>query len=101
MISPGGNSYEVSLYTTDGLRLEARGPGLDDERRVLEGALDLRAAMKTAPAGSEAELAELIGTRLGGRAIYEVWVQATVDELVVIPAQFFAEPMGTLHRTSQ
>ncbi len=101
LISPGGNSYEVSLYTTDGLRLEARGPGLDDERRVLEGALDLRAAMRTAPAGSEAELAELIGTRLGGRAIYEVWVQATVDELVVIPAQFFAEPMGTLHRTSQ
>ena len=93
--SPSGRSYEILMYTTDGLRLEPRSPGLDHRPRMLEGAFDLTAA---AAESGEGELSDLIRTRFGGRAIFEIWVQATIDELVVSPAQFFVAPLGTLRR---
>lgn len=93
--SPSGHSYPIRMYTTDGLRLDPRSPGLDDQARLLEGALDLTSA---ASGSGDDELAEFIDTGLGGRSIFEVWIHATVDELVVFPAQFFAAPLGTLRR---
>lgn len=93
--SPGGRSYPIRIYTTDGLRLEARGPGLDAQPRMLEGAFDLTAAAAGPDAG---ELAGFIRSHLGGKPIYEIWVQATLEKLVVSPAQLFATPLGTLRR---
>lgn len=93
LVGPSGRSYAVALYTTDGLRLEPRGPGLDDVPRTLEGAFDLRGAEATP------ELDLLIGGRLDGRQVYEVLVDATLTTLRVTPAAFFAQPLGTLWRT--
>lgn len=92
--SPSGRTYPIRMHTTDGLRLEPRGPGLDRQPRWLEGALDLTGVS----AAGDDELTELIRTRLEGRPIFEIWVQASVDELVISPARFFAEPLGSLRR---
>lgn len=89
---PSGRSYPVTLYTTDGLRLAARGSGLDREPRWLEGALDVRGAER---AGS-AELAVFVRSTLEGRDVYEVWVQATTSELSISPARFVAQPIAVL-----
>lgn len=92
LTGPSGRSYTVRMYTTDGLRLEARGAGLDATPRRLEGAFDLREADPTP------ELAELVRTTFGGNAIFEVWIDATVRSLIVSPALILAPPMGTLRR---
>ena len=92
LIGPSGRTYTVRMYTTDGLRLEPRGVGLDTTPRRLEGALDLRGADPTP------ELAELIRTTLGGKPISEIWIDATTGSLIVSPAVIFAPPMATLRR---
>lgn len=93
--SPAGNEYEIKMYTTDGMRLEPRASGLDRHPRMLEGALDLTAALSTTDGD---ELGDFVATRLQRKPIFEIWVQATTEKLVVSPAQFFIEPMGTLRR---
>ncbi|NLE80356.1 MAG: hypothetical protein GX610_12375 [Rhodococcus sp.] len=44
LTAPSGRTYPIEMHTTDALRQIPRGPGLDDNPRTLEGALDLRAA---------------------------------------------------------
>ena len=90
---PSGRTYPVTMYTTDGLRLEARGPGLDGQPRWLEGALDVRGAERSS---GSAELTDLVRTALEGRDVYEIWLQATTAELEISPARFFAQPLGVL-----
>ncbi len=90
---PSGRTYPVTMYTTDGLRLEARGPGLDGQPRWLEGALDVRGAERSS---AGAELTDLVRTTLEGRDVYEIWLQATTAELEISPARFFAQPLGVL-----
>lgn len=94
LIAPSGRTYQVSLHTTDGLRLTPRGPGLDNEPRTLEGALDVRAAKP----GSSPELARFVRQHMQGRSIYEVNVQATRSRLVVSPSTPLAPPLGTWTR---
>ena len=92
LVAPSGQSYAVSMYTTDGLRQARRGPGLDATPRLLEGALDVRGAERSA------ELDAFVRRRLGGKKVYEIWVEATLGRLVVRPARFFAQPLGVLGR---
>lgn len=87
---PSGRSYAIEMYTTDGLRLETRGAGLDATPRVMEGALDLRGA------AADPELADFVTSRLGGNEVFEIWVEATTSTLLIRPAAFFAEPLGAL-----
>ncbi|MEZ5323315.1 MAG: hypothetical protein R2698_14815 [Microthrixaceae bacterium] len=94
--APSGRIHTVVMYTTDGLRLEARSPGLDERPRALEGALDVRAAMSAEP---EDELGRFVRSRLGGHVVYEIRVDATVHGLVVSPADPLTDPLGTLRRT--
>lgn len=96
LTSPSGNDYQIALYTTDGLRQDARGPGLDWQSRFMDGAIDLRGAAPTAP-GNE-ELVEFMRAHLGGKDIAEVWVQASSDSLLINPAIVFSQPLGTLWR---
>lgn len=93
--SPSGDTHRIRMYTTDGLRLEPRAPGLDRHPRLLEGALDSR---DPNTGSALPELADLVRTHMDGRVISEVWVQATADKLVITPARLFAEPLGTLRR---
>lgn len=92
LTGPSGRTYAIAVYTTDGLRLEPRGPGLDGTPRTLLGALDLRGAAATP------ELAELIRSTFGGKDVYEILVEASLDQLVVSPAIFFSQSMATLLR---
>lgn len=93
--SPAGDSYDVLMYTTDGLRLKPRAPGLDRHPRLLEGAIDVTSALAVSGDGG---LSDFVRTHLQRRPIFEVWVQATTEKLVITPAQFLAGPMGTLRR---
>lgn len=79
--SPTGRTYEVQMYTTDELRLIPRGPGLDNNPRGLEGALDVRSAD---PWGSEnSELAGFVSDNLGGQSIFELTIRATSERLLI------------------
>lgn len=84
LVAPSGREFAVTMYTTDGLRLIARGPGLDHEPRPLEGALDLRPADPWA-SGNE-ELADFIRAALGGKDVHEIDVRATTNELSISTA---------------
>ncbi|GAA3036526.1 hypothetical protein GCM10010528_16510 [Gordonia defluvii] len=96
LTSPTGRNYEVALYTTDGLRFLPRGPGLDDELRTMDGALDLRAAEPWAP--DSAELRRFMKQHLAGKDIFEVGVQVSRNRLVIAPAGLLTTPLGTLTR---
>jgi len=92
--SPSGEDYPVQLYTTDALRVQTRGAGLDSTPRRLEGALDVRGAPSTP------ELEALVRGRLGGKQVAEVWIDATVSSLLIGPAALFAPPLGILRRSA-
>ena len=94
--SPSGRSYAIKMYTSDALRFVEHGPGLDRDPRLLEGALDLRGALGSGV--DDSEISEFIRTYLEGKPIFEIWMQTTIDELVISPARFFAEPLGVLRR---
>ncbi len=94
LTGPSGRSYHVSMYTTDGLRLVPRGPGLDDNPRTMAGALDVRAAQPN----HSPELARFVREVMAGRPIFEISVQASRSRLVVSPSTPLAPPLGTWAR---
>ncbi|MGB3707668.1 hypothetical protein [Gordonia sp. (in: high G+C Gram-positive bacteria)] len=79
LTSPTGRTFNVELYTTDGLRLLPRGPGLDNNPRTLEGAIDFRSAAPWRP--ENAELNRLIRKQFNGAHVYETNIQATKNSL--------------------
>ncbi|MBD0022166.1 hypothetical protein GII33_21610 [Gordonia pseudamarae] len=94
LTGPSGRRYQVTMHTTDGLRLVPRGPGLDNNPRTLAGALDVRSAQP----GRSAELADFVRTTMSGRQIFEISVQLTTSRLVLSPAGFLTRPLGTWTR---
>ncbi len=93
LTGPSGRSHPIRMYTTDGLRLDARGAGLDGEPRAMEGALDLRGA------AADPELAEFVRSTLGDKEVFEIWLEATTETLRIRPAVLFAGPLGVLRRS--
>lgn len=91
LTSPSGRKYAVTMYTTDGLRLTPRGPGLDANPRTMAGALDVRSAHPE----RSAELSRFVRDVMAGRPIFEISVQVTQSHLTVSPATPLAPPLGT------
>lgn len=90
LTGPSGRRYPVTMYTTDGLRLTPRGPGLDENPRTMAGALDVRAAKP----GQSRELGRFVGGVMAGRPVFEISVQVTRSRLVVSPATPLEPPLG-------
>lgn len=97
LTSPEDRTYRVQMYTADGLRLLPRGPGLDSNPRVLDGALDVRGAAPWLP--ENADLGRFVKDQLDGKQIYEVTVGATREQLTISRAGLVPRTLTVLART--
>ncbi|RDI30489.1 hypothetical protein DEU38_10570 [Rhodococcus sp. AG1013] len=80
--APDGAVIPVLLHTADGLRFEARGPGLDDQPRHLVGAIEIPQTAFDAR-DTDPSLDAFVRDWMRGKQIAPITLSATASDLVV------------------